>query len=215
MLALISRVFTDPNTSEFQYLYLCLQDMSFCYQCGNQLEEATPEGDTHIREVCSICCYVHYQNPKLHVSTFVVCQNKLLWLKRAYEPRAGYWTIPGGFVEQGESLHEAAAREAKEEVHIDIAPEELTLYGLGALTFLNEVHVIFRAEVTNPEISTSPEALEVLWLSEQDVPWERLAFPSTAEHTRLFYREMKSGKYGVYYGELASETSSPRAKRVI
>ena len=175
--------------------------MSFCYQCGAQLRTVIPNGDDKPRECCPVCHWVHYENPKVQVGLVATWQGRMLWLKRANDPRKGYWAIPAGYMELNESLREATAREAYEETGLSVKPEDLILYSLGTLSYINEVHVLFRVEVSSPTIRAGEEALEVGWFSEDELPWDQLAFPDVAESARDFFREAKVGQFGIHYGE--------------
>ena len=182
--------------------------MSFCYQCGTQLQVEIPPGDDRPRECCPACRWVNYENPKVQVGLVATYRGRMLWLKRATEPRLGYWAIPAGYMEFNESLREATAREAYEETGLSVRPEDLVLYSVGTLAYINEVHVLFRTEVKSPAISPGVEALEVGWFAEDELPWQDLAFPDVAESARMFFQEAKTGHFGIHYGEW-SRTSTP------
>ena len=184
--------------------------MSFCFQCGQELTRSTPPGDDRIRLWCQSCGWVNYQNPKVQVGLVAVWNKKILWMKRACEPRKGYWALPAGFMELDESLREAAAREAREETGIRLSVDDLKLYAVGTIDFINEVHVIFRADIDNPEIEAGEEALEVAWFAEHELPWEELAFTGVEPTTQMFYREVASGEYGIHYGEYTRENYATR-----
>ena len=94
--------------------------MNFCSNCGAALQRRIPEGDTLPRDVCVACGSVHYQNPRVVVGCVPEWQGRILLCRRAIEPRRGYWTAPAGYLEMGESLHSAAARETAEEAMADV-----------------------------------------------------------------------------------------------
>ncbi|CAA0081037.1 Phosphatase NudJ [Halioglobus japonicus] len=178
--------------------------MGFCYRCGNPLEMRTPEGDDQQRECCTACDYVHYTNPRILVSCLIYSGTKILWIRRGLEPCRGLWAMPAGFMEQGESLQQAAARELHEETGLKIDPSGLQLSVLSSLTFIDEVYIVFRCfheEVALP--LCNDEILEVAWLEESEAPWEQLAYPDTEPFMRSFYREVCSGKFGIYLGEFS------------
>jgi ADP-ribose pyrophosphatase YjhB (NUDIX family) len=175
--------------------------MSFCIQCGHALELAIPAGDTRQRLCCPACGYIHYQNPKILVSCITYWQDKVLWMRRAQPPRQGLWSIPSGFMERGETLRAAAARELFEETRVKIAPEALTLYIIGTITALSEVYVVFRGRLDSPTCGVGEEALETGLFSASDAPWDNFAFPEVEGPTRRFYEELGTGHFGVYMGE--------------
>ena len=184
--------------------------MSFCYRCATPLEIRIPPGDDRPRECCPSCHWVNYRNPRVQVALVATHHGKMLWLKRAIEPRVGYWAIPAGYLELNESLRQAAAREANEETGLVVDPDELILYSVGTLAHINEVHVLFRVEVNEPAIAPGEEALDVGWFSEDELPWEQLAFPDVAETARVFFHEAKKGQFGIHFGEWTRDSTPIR-----
>lgn len=178
--------------------------MSFCYQCGHPLTLQIPAGDDQQRECCSQCAYIHYVNPRILVSCIVHNESELLWIRRGLEPRKGFWAMPAGFMEQGESLQEATVRELKEETGLTLSPDTLSLYVLSSLTFVNEVYVVFRAfhkkELLQPP---SSEIQEIAFLDENAAPWSQLAYPETEHYMRNFYREVVTNSFDTYIGEFS------------
>jgi len=164
-----------------------------------------PPGEDREREYCESCGYVHYQNPKIQVAVVVTHKNRMLWIRRATDPRAGYWELPGGFLEQGEYLREAAAREVREETGLGLHVESLALYLVGSVETINEVHILFRAEADDDRVRCSAEATEVAWFEEHSAPWGDLAYPQIETSLRTFFRDLDRGSFGVYYGEDRAE----------
>ena len=124
--------------------------MKFCSHCGSPaLEFRVPAGDTLPRYVCSACTTVHYQNPKVVVGCLPVWHEQVLLCQRAIEPRRGLWTLPAGFLENGETILAGAERETTEEAraHIDIGP----LYTVISLPHINQLYVMFRARLISLE----------------------------------------------------------------
>lgn len=178
-----------------------LVDMGFCYRCGQSLARGYPPGEDREREFCEHCGYIHYRNPKIQVAVVVTHNKRMLWIKRAIDPRAGFWELPGGFLEHGESLREAAAREVLEETGLGLTLESLELYLVGCVEAVNEVYILFRAEADTDRASPSEEAAEVAWFEAGNAPWEDLAFPQIETSLRTFFRDMDRGRFSVYYGE--------------
>ena len=162
--------------------------MKFCTDCGARVELRTPPGDERQRFVCVGCNLVHYQNPKLVVGCVPEAQDgRIVLCKRAIEPRVGYWTIPAGFMENGETLQQAAARESQEEALADV--EIGSLLGVVNVTHAHQVHVFFRARLRSPKIAPGPESLEVMFVHEHEVPWQDIAFPSTEFALRRYFED--------------------------
>jgi len=154
-----------------------------------------------VRRICRACGYEHRDLPKVLVSCLTSCGGKVLWMRRANEPYRGKWSIPCGFMEMGETLAGAAAREVLEETSAVVAPASLSLYVVGSLTWMNQVYVVFRGAAASTACDAGPEALEVGWFSESEAPWHDFAFPQSEAPTRRFYRELASGQFGLYLGE--------------
>lgn len=178
--------------------------IKFCIQCGGPLQPGIPAHDTRERLCCPACGYVYYRNPAVLVACMVSWQGRALWMRRAHAPRAGLWGMPMGFLEEGETPRNAAARELREETLVEINPQKLSLYIVGALTHMNEIHIVFRGEMTSPFHGVGEEALEVALMSEDEMPWGQFAYPEVEEQTRRYYRELRTGKFGLYLGEVDS-----------
>jgi ADP-ribose pyrophosphatase YjhB (NUDIX family) len=147
-------------------------------------ETRIPEGDNRHRQVCSDCGFIAYENPKVVVGAVVTFEGKILLCRRAINPRAGFWTLPAGYMELQESAEAGAMREAFEEARAHIAIDQL----LGAYTIprLSQVQLIYRARLTDPAISAGPESLDVGLFAWADIPWDELAFPSVRWALRHF-----------------------------
>jgi ADP-ribose pyrophosphatase YjhB (NUDIX family) len=173
----------------------------YCYKCGEALQRAVFSGDNRLREKCPNCGYLHYENPKVQVAVVVNYEDKILWIKRANDPRKGFWELPGGFMEVDESLREASARETLEETGVIIKQNSLELYMVGTVGFINEVHVLFRAQAEIATLKPGLEAEEACWLDEERAPWQSIAYPQTEIALRFFYRDIRENSFGVYYAE--------------
>ena len=135
-----------------------------------------PTGDNRERLVCPDCEYVAYENPKVVVGVVATWEDKLLMCKRAIEPRVGYWTLPAGFLEMGESPQEGAAREAWEEAYAKL--EILDLLAVYSLRHLSQLQLFYRAHLLSPDVSAGPESTEVGLFDFDQLPATDLAFPS-------------------------------------
>ena len=138
-----------------------------------------PEGDNREREVCADCGYVAYENPKVVVGSVVSADGRVLMCRRAIEPRKGFWTLPAGYLELGETLEEGAAREAREEAEAMISIEGIL--GVFSIARIGQVQVIFRAgfrDSGSPAFAAGPESLDVRLFAPHEIPWDQIAFPS-------------------------------------
>jgi ADP-ribose pyrophosphatase YjhB (NUDIX family) len=152
-------------------------EMNFCSQCGKPLRRAIPEGDHLPRYVCDACGSIHYQNPRLVVGCVPEHEGSILLCRRAIEPRRGYWTVPAGFMENGETLQQAAARETQEEALAEVAIG--SLLAVVHVLHAHQVHVFFRAALPQARYGIGAESLEVALLTPAEIPWADIAFPST------------------------------------
>jgi ADP-ribose pyrophosphatase YjhB (NUDIX family) len=150
--------------------------MKFCSACGQPVARVVPDGDNRPRYVCQACAAVHYENPKVVVGCVPEFEGRILLCKRAIEPRLGYWTVPAGFMEIGESLPEAALRETWEEAQarVDLGP----LFAIVDVIHAAQVHVFFAATLPEPSFGAGDETLEARLFSVSEIPWSELAFPS-------------------------------------
>lgn len=168
--------------------------MKFCSECGAPTELRQPQGDNRIRHVCSACSTVHYQNPKLVVGAIPEWEDgRILLCLRAIEPRYGYWTLPAGFMENGETVAEAAARETLEEANARVEINEL--YSFYNLAFTSHVHLLFRARLLDLDFSPGEESLEVRLFAEHEIPWEDMAFRTVRHTLQRYFAERKQGKF--------------------
>ncbi len=136
-----------------------------------------PEGDNRERMVCAACGHVAYENPKVVVGSVVVSEDAVLMCRRAIEPRLGHWTLPAGYLELGETVHEGATREALEEAQADIALDGIL--AVFSIARIGQVQVIFRARFAGrPCFAPGPESLEVNLFRWESIPWDDIAFPS-------------------------------------
>jgi ADP-ribose pyrophosphatase YjhB (NUDIX family) len=172
--------------------------VKYCSECAAPLGRKRVEPNDRERLVCTRCSKVHFENPKVLVSCLAHCESRLVMCRRAHEPAAGLWAPPGGFVEMGETLEYAAARETEEEVGLLVDPNALIPYAITTLPHINEIYVAFRIEVSQPILKAGPESLEVALFGEQDMPWERIAFAEAPSFFRLFFREERSKQFSLH-----------------
>lgn len=187
--------------------------MKFCHQCASAIVLRIPEGDDKPRHCCSSCDSIFYLNPKNVVGTVPFFEDKVLLCKRAIEPRLGKWTLPAGFMENGESSLHGAVRETREEAGASVIVQQDSLYTLFNLPKINQVYMFFRAELANLEFEAGLESMEVALLTEEEIPWKEIAFPvvkSTLEH---YFEDRRRNQYpvrmfDVHHGEDRSITTN-------
>lgn len=170
--------------------------MKFCSQCGEQVTHRIPEGDSRPRFVCDHCQTIHYQNPNIVAGVLPVWGDKVLLCRRAIEPRLGYWTLPAGFMENGESVEQAARRETIEEACA--ALEDLHLYAMIDVPHINQVHIFYRASMASEEYAAGVESLEVKLFDEADIPWSELAFQTVRRTLECFFNDRRLQVFPVH-----------------
>ena len=161
--------------------------MNFCSQCGAPVSHRIPSGDSRLRFICDQCHTIHYQNPRIVAGCVPVWQDKILLCRRAIEPRHGFWTLPAGFMENGETMEQAAARETLEEASARV--HNLELYTLFDLPHINQVYTFFRAELSDLDFAAGEESLEVALFEQAQIPWQELAFPTVGRTLECFFAD--------------------------
>ena len=159
--------------------------MKFCSTCGATVTLRIPDGDNRERFVFDDCLTVHYQNPKIVAGCIPEWEGRILLCKRAIEPRYGLWTVPAGFMENGESTEQAAIRETWEEAgaHVKIT----SLYSIFSIPHISQVYMLFRGELRDEHYQPGQESLQCKLFEESEIPWEKLAFPVVRETLQRYY----------------------------
>ena len=150
--------------------------MKYCSSCGAPVSLRIPAGDNLERYVCDDCGTIHYQNPRMVVGCVPEHEGRILLCKRAIEPRLGYWTVPAGFMENGETLEAAAIRETDEEAmaKVELGP----LFAVVNVPHAHQVHLMFKARLLDGSYGAGHESREAELYAEEDIPWTEIAFPS-------------------------------------
>ena len=169
--------------------------MRFCSQCGHPVELRIPTGDDRERHVCVQCEMIHYQNPRVIVGCLPIAGERILLCKRAIEPRLGYWTLPAGFLENGETTLAGAQRETWEEAHAQVANP--TLYRIFDLPGINQIYMFYRGDLIDSRFGAGTESLEVDLFHADEIPWQQLAFPVVIETLREFLADRERGEFPV------------------
>lgn len=167
--------------------------MKFCSNCGSPTQILIPEGDNRERHCCSECGAIHYQNPRIIAACIPVWEDQVLMCKRAIEPRLGYWTLPAGFMELGETTEQAAARETEEEANALV--EIGDLFAVFNLPHIAQVYMVYRAQLLRPEFSATDESLEVVLMREHEIPWSDLAFETMRRSLKYFFEDRAVGDF--------------------
>ena len=186
--------------------------MNYCTQCGAPVELLVPEGDDRPRHVCGACRTVHYQNPKIVVGCIPEWEEKILLCRRAIEPRSGLWTLPAGFMENGETSRQGAARETREEAKARVDVGEL--YTLFNLPHINQVYLLFRSRLMDLDFGPGAESLDVELFEEGQIPWSEIAFPVVKETLGLYFRDRANGLFAVRSGDIVRLEGDIRRYRV-
>lgn len=174
--------------------------MNFCSNCGAKVVLRVPPGDSLPRHVCDNCATIHYRNPLMVVGTVPEWEDRILLCRRAIEPRLGFWTLPGGFMELGETTAQAAQRETLEEARARIVLGEV--FTLLSVPHVNQVHLYYRARLIEQKFAAGEETLEVLLFSENEIPWDAIAFRTTSTTLRHFFSDRKAGQFRMHAGEI-------------
>mgnify|MGYP001824167633 CR=1 FL=1 len=169
--------------------------MKFCSSCGSEVVLSVPEGDDRERFVCPSCELIHYVNPRVIVGTVPVYEGRVLLCRRAIEPRRNYWTLPAGFMENGETTPQGAARETWEEARARVS--NLQLYRVFDIPYISQVYMFYRCELDDGEYGVGPESLESGLFREDQIPWEEIAFPVVREALREYFDDERRGEYPV------------------
>ena len=175
--------------------------IQFCPSCGNKTNQDIPDGDNRERAICDQCNIIHYQNPKIVAGALPIWEDKVLLCKRAIEPRYGTWTLPAGFMENGESLQQGAARETFEEAQAEL--DNMVLYTVLSIPRISQVYMIYRADLSAEDaFSPGQESLETALFTEAEIPWDDIAFPMITRSLRYYFADKKRGQFGLYVEDM-------------
>lgn len=176
-----------------------------CRQCGASVVYRLPDdGDTKPRAVCSACSTVHYENPLNVVGTVPVWGpdgGRVLLCLRNIEPRRGKWTLPAGFMELGETTAEGAHRETVEEAGavIELGP----LFTLMNVARVGQVHLYYRARLLSDQFAPGIETIEARLFTEDQVPWDDIAFRTVRETLERYFSDRRQGTFGFHTIDIA------------
>ena len=174
--------------------------MKYCSNCGTLVDILVPEGDTLPRHVCPACNVIHYHNPKMVVGCIPKWGNKVLLCRRAIDPRRGLWTLPAGFMENAETLEQAASRETMEEANARVKIGNL--YAIYNLPNIDQVYFLFLAELLDLNFAPGIESLDVKLFKEEEVPWDEMAFRVISTPLKRYFKECRAGQPNFYLDTL-------------
>jgi len=184
-----------------------MRDINFCSDCGGSVVIKTPEGDSRPRHFCVDCGTVHYQNPKIVTGTIPRWSDRLLLCRRGIAPRYGFWTLPAGYLENGETTQEGAARETLEEANARVEVE--ALYATFNLPHIDQIYLMFLGRLRDLDFSPGEETLETALFTEAEIPWGQLAFPVIAETLKLYFAGRKQDDRGGHVGDIVRKRGAP------
>ena len=175
--------------------------MRFCANCGASISVRIPEGDNFARHVCDACGTVFYQNPRVVVGCIPEWGERILLCRRAIEPRYGFWTFPAGYLENGETIQHAAARETLEEASARVQIE--SIFAVLNLPAYHQVHIMFRGRLLDLDYAAGSESLEVALLRREEIPWDQLAFATVRETLEHYYSDRTRQNFDFHLIDIA------------
>lgn len=187
-------------------------DYRFCPRCGQPLHIQFSFGLN--RPVCAACGFVHFRDPKVAAAALVAQNGHILLVRRAVDPRQGYWALPAGFVDSDELPDHAAAREALEETGLHIAVEGLLDIRRIANPDKPGFLMIYRGHVVGGALQPGDDVTDARWFAPDELSWDELAFESTRDMVRLWLAELApvnaSAAAALHAGN-AAQVSMPHA----
>ena len=173
--------------------------MNYCSNCAHPVKLKAVEGDNRPRFVCESCHTIHYQNPNIVAGCLPIWEDKVLLCKRAIEPRKGFWNIPGGYLENEETVEEGAMREVMEEACIDV--KMIGLHTVFSIPHISQIYMHFLAEMPDLNFAPGIESLEVVLFKEEEIPWKEIAFSSSVFSLKHYFADRKKGIREVHLGK--------------
>jgi 8-oxo-dGTP diphosphatase len=159
----------------------------FCPSCAGQLELRLLKSSEPERLVCTACGFVFYMDPKVAVGTIIrAADDRVVLVRRAIEPGYGLWVFPGGYVDRGEEVTAAAIREAREECGLEVRLDELV--NIYSYAGRSPIIIVYAASVLAGQLCSDDECLEAALFRQEEIPWDKLAFRSTTEALRDYFK---------------------------
>ena len=153
------------------------------------------------RAVCTSCGYIDYVNPANVVGTVPVWHGepdgpRVLLCLRNIEPRKGYWTLPAGFLEYGETASAGAARETWEEAGARVSIEQL--FAVYDVVRAGQVHLFYRARLLGLDLAPGPETVENRLVRIDEIPWDELSFRTVRSALRAWVDDVRRGEFTLH-----------------
>jgi len=174
--------------------------INHCKACGGVTVYAVPADDNRERATCTVCATIHYENPLNVVGTVPVWEDQVLLCRRNIEPRRGFWTLPAGFMELGESTAEGAVRETIEEAGARIELQDL--FTVLNVVRVGQLHLYYRAQLLDTRFDPGPETIEAQLFTEAQIPWDELAFRTVRETLHRYFDDRRKGQFGIHCGDI-------------
>ena len=190
----------QQRTGRYTGAMLNPRSIKHCKTCGGAVRYEVPADDNRERAVCTICHQVHYENPLNVVGTVPVWGERVLLCRRNIEPRYGLWTLPAGFMELGETTAEGALRETVEEAGARIEMQEL--FTVLNVVRVGQVHLYYRARLLDTDFAPGPETIEAALFTEEQIPWEELAFRTVRTTLECLFADRRKGDYGLHCADI-------------
>lgn len=178
----------------------------YCSNCGECLNQRIPEGDDRLRHICDTCGAIFYNNPKMVVGCIPEWDDKILMCRRAIAPQIGKWTLPAGYLESAESVAEGAKRETWEEARANV--DIIEPFALFNLTFVDQIYFLFRAKLLNLNFGPGPESQEVVLMSENEIPWDEIAFDVIRKTLQRYFADRSNGTFRFQIGDIQAKPLS-------
>ena len=175
--------------------------MNFCSNCGETVVLKKPPGDDRSRYYCESCGAIHYQNPRMVVGCIPEAGDRILLCRRAIEPCYGKWTLPAGFLDNGETVAAGAKRETLEEAHARV--EILAPYALYNICHVNQIYLMFRARLKDNNFHAGSESLDVRLFKQKDIPWEAIAFRVINATLLKYFDDRRTGRFSFFMGNIS------------
>lgn len=176
------------------------QKIKYCKVCGGPTIYAVPPNDNRERATCTVCHTVIYENPLNVVGTVPVWGDQVLLCRRNIEPRHGFWTLPAGFMELGETVEQGAARETDEEAGAHFEME--AIFTVLNVVRVGQLHIYFRARLLDTQFMPGHETIEAKLFREDEIPWNDLAFRTVYETLKHFFDDRRIGRFGVHCSDI-------------
>jgi ADP-ribose pyrophosphatase YjhB (NUDIX family) len=167
-----------------------------CKACGGKAVYAVPPDDNRERATCTLCHVVHYENPINVVGTVPIWGDQVLLCKRNIEPRFGFWTLPAGFMEMGETTAQGATRETVEEAGAQFKLQGL--FSVISVVAVGQVHLYFRAQLLSTAFDPGTETIEARLFREDEIPWDELAFHTVSATLKFYFADRRAGRFEVH-----------------